>query len=326
MSPSTSILSSSARVRPSAAGVPPRVGCTRSRWLPSALGGLAELAFAQRLASRCAASCTRRSCARAAAPASGPCIAKPAKALPLLERLAGSGGCGAASSLPLARRAPSRAARHSRRRGLGVGRRAQALASSLSSALFSGLQRTCFRPSERMVAICSGEASLKLAAGTDAPTSRCRGERTCRPASRRRRSWLTSHPFLRRALRRVGPCGYIGSRRAELDRRLVARTTQVCRRLQACVSEAPRWTQPSTRHRARRCRSAIDAGGQHDRRGGALHAVECADAVDQAIELADRRRRDDGDQVEGPLTECSMRSSGMRRSAGSMACDLRAPA
>ena len=42
----------------------------------------------------------------------------------------------------------------------------------------------------------------------------------------------------------------------------------------------------------------LDARGQHDGRRGALDAVECADAVDQRIELADRAGRDDGDQVE----------------------------
>ena len=45
-------------------------------------------------------------------------------------------------------------------------------------------------------------------------------------------------------------------------------------------------------HNARERRlSTLDARGQHDRRRGALDAVERADAVDQRVELADRRAR-----------------------------------
>ena len=111
----------------------------------------------------------------------------------------------------------------------------------------------------------------------------------------RRRSWPTFHPSLRRPLR----CGALRVHRQHgapnLNRRRAGMAPSTEAGLQASVTKLRR-PRPTA---APRCpRSAIDAGRQHDRRRGALHAVERTDAIDQTVELADRRRRHDGDQVE----------------------------
>ena len=331
--------------RPRPPGAPPRAGWMRTRSPPSTTWRPRRTAActrgwpraALRVARAARAHARRRSprgCApRNLLPAPPACLACcrwPRSRMRWCAPLVWAASCGLADSSTACATAPSLAAAAARR--IAVVERAFL---RTPAHLLSGR-------GSRMVAIWSGEVSLKLDSANGCahhPRSRCTNmpTRSSSTAILADMSTFTFAPAVRRPAGTSaagwpnlnGGAGVGRRHRRAPAKRVSHRTLRGLQRRcprseckQASQSRARRMATPPRRSAA--VQSAIDARRQHDRRRGALDAIERADAIDQVIEFADRcGRRRWRCRSNGPLTECSVRTSGMRRSAASMASDLR---